>query len=404
MTLFFLLLLACGLSSSELYAQYHFGRAGEMYEYANQYKCEGRLSIALEHADEAIRLREDFLDAYLLRASITEAMDDLKSANTDYAIVLHLDPEHSAARFQRAVNYFKMDRFQDARQDFYYLLNHPSGETTKVYFKGKSGPGGFEGTSVTSLQSDMRADIFNYLGLSHLYESSLDSAAHYIDSAISRSSREPDYYVNRGLLHEARNDTLAAVADYQLALSYRSDHADALANLYKLSRNSDYDQLLEETYDLAVKQQGSHQAYYNRAIYHQGNEDHRKAIRDFDRALAIAKTDDEALVMRAYSKEHAADLQGALHDYNQALRLNPMLAQAYSNRANVFYKLKKYKAAIDDYNRAIAFFPDNPRLFYNRGLALYMDGQRTDACIDLHMALDMGFVHARAPIRAYCQD
>ena len=401
---FLFLILIFGSLYPGAQAQTESPDAAEMYQYAQQYLEQERLNIALQHADAAVKLKNDFIDAYTLRARIREGMGDLKDANTDYTIVLHLDSERSDVRFQRALNYYQMERYPDAAQDFHYLLNHPAGETTTVYFKGKSGPGGFEGNTITTLQSDMRADIFNYLGLIHLAGHSPDSARYYIEQAITRNPNEPDYYVNRGLLHEVNQDTTAAIHDYQRALSYQSDHPNALANLQKIGKGRDYDQMLAEAYDLAVSEQASHQAFFNRAVFHQNNGDHRMAVRDFDRAIAMISTDDEAFMLRAYSKERTSDLEGALSDYSRAIALNPMLAKAYSNRANVYYKLKRYKEAINDYNRAIEFFPEKARLFFNRGLALYLDGQRTDACIDLRKARSMGFVNAGAPIRAYCND
>lgn len=364
---------------------------------------EGKLSAALPLLNRAISEEQEFVDAYLLRARLRDRMDALKDANTDYSIILYLQPELTDARFQRAINYYKLKRYEDALRDFHYLLKDSSRATTTVYFKGKNDPTGFSATSVTTLQSDMKADIFNYLGLIHMDTEQVDSAAFYFNAAIQRKRNEADYYVNRARLQEQRLDTAAAITDYQRALSYQSDHYAALSNLNKLSRNGQYDALLAEAYDLAVEEQGSYQAYFNRGVNLQASGEHRLAIRDFDRALSMANNNAEALMMRAYSKERSLDLRGALADYTRALRLDPMLAKAYSNRGNVYYKLKKYPEAVADYNRAIEFFPEEAKLFYNRGLALYLSGKRTDACIDLRIALEKGFSAAQAPISQYCR-
>lgn len=379
------------------------GNAKELYHTAQEYQKAGKLSVALDFADQAIRQKSDFVEAYLLRARIKDDMDFRSDANTDYSIALHLEPTLNDARFQRGINYFKLQRYQDATHDFHRLLKDSSQSTTTVYFKGKSDPQGFTANSVTTLQSDMRADIYNYLGLIHLKTNQTDSAFYYLDQAILRKTNEADYYVNRGLLHEHQADTNAAIADYQRALGYQSDHYAALNNLNKLSAKGQYEQLLTEAYDLAVREQGSFQAYFNRAVNLQFQGKHRLAILDFNQAHAIAGNDAETLLMRAYSKERALDLRGALKDYTQALRLDPMLGKAYSNRGNVYYKLKQYRQAIADYNRAIEFYPNEGKLFYNRGLALYLSGQRTDACIDLRIALEKGHTSAQAPIQSYCE-
>lgn len=375
----------------------------ELYENAETYMYDGRLSVALDMINQVIREREDYAEAYLLRARIHDRMDNLKDANTDYSIVLYLQTDIVDARFQRGVNYYKLKRYQDALIDFHCLLKDSSQSTTTVYFKGRNDQAGFSTSSVTTLQSDMKADLFNYLGLIHLALENADSAAYYLNMAIQRKPNEADFYANRALFYEKQQDTAAAITDYQRALSYQSDHYASLSNLNKLSQAGQYDMLVAKAYDLAVEEQGSYQAYFNRAINLQANGQHRLAVRDFDRAISLAGKNDEALLLRGYSKERIRDLKGALSDYTAALRANPLLGKAYSNRGNVYYKLKRYPQAIADYNRAIEFYPEEAKLFYNRGLALYLSGQHTDGCIDLRIALKKGFQAARGPISSYCQ-
>ncbi len=383
-------------------AQTVSGSARDLFHAAQEYRLSGKLTAALEFVDEAIKQKNDYIDAYLLRACIKDDMQLFADANTDYTIALHLEPELADALFQRGINYYKLQRYQDALADFHQLLKDSSQSTTTVYFKGKNDLQGFTASSVTTLQSNMKADVYNFLGLAHLSTKQLDSALFYFDQAIRRKPNEADYFVNRGLLYEHQTDTALAIEDYQRALSFASDHYAALKNLNKLSIKGQYDQLLAEAYDMAVEEQGSYQAYFNRAVNLQFQGNHRLAVRDFDKAIAIAGNNAESFLMRAYSKERNLDLKGALNDYTRALRLDPMLGKAYSNRGNVYYKLKQYRKAVADYNRAIEFYPDEGKLFYNRGLALYLNGQKTDACIDLRIALEKGHVNAQAPISSYC--
>jgi tetratricopeptide (TPR) repeat protein len=371
--------------------------------FAQAYFNEGKLSIALDHLDDAIAQRKEFVEAYLLRSRVHEKMDNISSALTDLTIVLHLDPLLSEARFKRAVLFYQSHRYGDAIQDFHRLLKDPAGETTSVYFKGKTDPSGYSASGITSLQSDMLADVLNYLSLSHLSDDRLDSAEHYILRALERKSDEADFYVNQGLIAEKKCDTTSAIQAYQKALSLEYDHAAALNNLQTISKGSDYQHLIHEAYDVAVSEQGSYQAYFNRAMLRQASGNHRSALRDFDQAIRLAGENDEILIMRAYSREYSADLQGAIEDYSRAIKINPLLIKAYLNRGNTYYKLKKYAQAIDDYKVAISLDPENPKLFYNRGLALYLTGKKSDGCMDLHKALEMGYSAAQRPILSYCQ-
>ena len=371
--------------------------------FAQDYFNEGKLSVALDHLDDAIAQRKEFVEAYLLRSRVHEKMDNIPSALTDLSIVLHLNPLLSEARFKRAVLYYQSQRYGYAIQDFHRLLKDPVGETTSVYFKGKTDPSGYSASGITSLQSDMLADVLNYLSLSHLSDDRLDSAEHYILRAIERKSDEADFYVNQGLIAEKKCDTTSAIQAYQKALSLEYDHAAALNNLQTISKGSDYQQHINGAYDVAVDEQGSYQAYFNRAMLRQSSGNHRSALRDFDQAIKLSGENDEILLMRAYSREYSADLQGAIEDYSRAIKTNPLLLKAYLNRGNAYYKLKKYALAIDDYKVAISLDPENPKIYYNRGLALYLTGKKSDGCSDLNKALEMGYSYAQRPILSYCQ-
>lgn len=373
-----------------------------LYQYAFSYFEHNRLSLALDHLDKAIAKESNFVEAYILRAKVKKNMGDISGALTDYSIVLHIDPQLTEARFDRGRLYYQTKRFKDALADFHLLLQLPPSETTTVYFIGKSDATGFNANGITTLQSNILADIYNYIGLAHLSLKNPDSAAFYIHQAIESKPSEPDFYVNRGLIQEEKKDTLSAIKMYQKALSFQADHAVALSNLAKLSKEKEYAELVSQSYDFAVEDQGTYQSYFNRGIMRQSIGKHRLAIEDFDKALELAGNNDEIFLMRAYSKEFSSDLNGAIQDYSWALKLNPSLEKAFTNRGNVYYKQKQYEKAVQDFNKAIHLNPENAKLYYNRGLALYLAGNTEKACKDLQKALNMDFTSAIAPIEAYC--
>ncbi len=386
-----------------IYAQHSAVTAEQFYEDASIFYEKGNLSLALDYLNESVSRESEFLEAYLLRAKVKELLHDISGAQTDYSIVLYIDPYLTDARFQRAKLYYQQNRYTDALADFHLLLQMPPGETTTVYFRGKNDANGFSTQNITTLQSNMNADIYNYIGLAHLYLEDLDSAGFYLDQAILVKPHEADFYVNRGLLDEAKADTLSAIKLYQKALSQQADHAVALNNLAKLCRKTRYSHLLQEFYDQAVAEAGTYQSYYTRGIVRQASGAHKSAIEDFDAALEMSGQNDEILLMRAFSKEMTSDLRGALTDYSSALKLNPLLEKANSNRGNVLYKLHRYEEAIRDFDRALSINPNNAKLYYNRGLALYLSGNKEKACSDLQKALEMDFTSALAPLDSYCE-
>lgn len=390
-----------------LFAQYLFAQRVNdtpqaLYQQANTFYQNHQYQAALEYSNQVVAQKKDFVDGYLLRAKIKEKMDDIPGAITDYSITIFIDPSLSDARFKRAQLFFNQKRYSDALVDFHHLLQQPAGETSTVYFKGKDDISGFSASGITTLQSDMHAEIFNYLGLTHLKLNHLDSAEYYLNEAILSDSDEADFYVNKGLLMEAYSDTLSAIKAYQQALSHHIDHTVALSNLSKLAKESQYQQLVDESYDLAVSEQASYQSFFNRGVMRQAQNMHRKAIEDFNQAIRVGSMNADVLLMRAYSKERVMDYDGALKDYADALKYNPTLIKAYINRGNTYYKIKKYIEAIEDYTIALQMDSTQAKIYFNRGLANYLSGNPQLACKDLNKALDMNFYSAEAPIEAYC--
>jgi len=89
-------------------------------------------------------------------------------------------------------------------------------------------------------------------------------------------------------------------------------------------------------------------AYNNRGNAYCYGGDHRRALADYDRALAINPGYADAYNNRGNAWRGLNDYDRALGDYTQAVRFNPRLADAYYNRAVIFYLKKDYNEAYAD--------------------------------------------------------
>jgi tetratricopeptide (TPR) repeat protein len=362
----------------------------------------GKISAALFVLDSLISREPAFAQAFQLRGKSHLAAHDSASALTDYTAAVHLSPDQNDYRFQRGILAYQLKRHTIALADFHHVLKDSTAATTTVYFKGKQGARGFTTSGVTTLQSDMRSDLYHYLGLVHLQSGQLDSAGWYLEMALRRNPWEADILVNRGLLHIQKGDTLEALKDFQQALVYQSSHPEAMRNLHTFSSWHERQALLEEVYDKAVATSGTYQAHYNRALMRQQKGEHRKALPDFDRAIDLAGPQAELLLMRAYSREYSADLAGAAEDYQRVIRLDPTRTKAYTNLGNVYYKLKQYDRAVQIYRQVLPRLAGDGPVHYNAGLANYMAGNQEEACFLLKKALSLGFREASKPISRYC--
>ena len=383
------------------------GRARQAQRYfltAKQYINEGRNAEAQHLLSQAVAAQHDLSEAYLLRAELKRDANDLAGAIVDYSVVIHQQPEHFEARFQRATTLYEAQRFEAARDDFQYLLAYPPGETNTIYFKGASPadaapPGEFVASAATTLQSDMKADLLNYVGLCYLNTDDIDRADYYFKQAAAHHPEEPTAYVNLGLTHEASGDTLQAIGYYRQAIQKAPDHPTALRNLSSLARQLN-DTTLEQ--EILSYETTSYDMLLQQGIYHQRKGDYETAIQIFDQAFAQAPYQTEVLIQRGFAYEKALRMPEALDDYSLAIRLDPQAEKAYSNRGNIYFRQENYEQALEDYNQALLLNPENVNAWYNRGITHHQLGNQEEACHDLQKALSLGSSAATKPLTKLC--
>ena len=374
-------------------------RAQEHLALARQHIQEGRTTEAQHVLSQAIAARHDLSEAYLLRAELRRDAHDLAGALADYSVVVYQQPEHHEARFQRATTRFEAGRYDAAREDFQYLLDHPAGETNTVYFKGAPSDG--EAVSgITTLQSDMKVDLLNYLGLCYWHTQAFNQAHVYFRQAIAHHPDAPMAYVNLGLTAEATGDTLRAIDYYQQALQREPDHSVALRNVASLARQRN-DTTLER--QILSAEATSYDGLLQQGVYYLRQGNYEAAIQQFTKALTHTDRPVEGLIQRGFAYEKALRPEAALDDYSRAIRLDPQSEKAFSNRGNIYFRQERYEQALADYDRALTLDPANVKVWYNRGLTHQRLGHREAACRDLRQAFALGHSAATRPLNALCQ-
>lgn len=111
-------------------------------------------------------------------------------------------------------------------------------------------------------------------------------------------------------------------------------------------------------------------AYYNRANTLLQKSEYRKAIEDYDLALALTPEDASALHERCWARAVLSiELEDALSDCNESLRLKPNDAETLGGRAFVYLRLGFFRTAVIDYDAALRAAPQNALLMFARGTA-----------------------------------
>lgn len=360
----------------------------KVYEQGEGAYNRGEYAEALLLLDKCLRENPGYVDAYLTRAATREQLKDLQGAHTDYNIYLSLKPNQPEALYSLGLLQYRMGMYSQAKENLLTLLKLPPGETNTIYFKQSASAIGTN--QITTAQSAIRPQIFNYLGLVETKLNHYESAVQWLDSAITLQNKEADYYVNRGIAKEGLQDT-TAYSDYKQALRLNAEHPAALHNIAVWKRKNGSDKESLDELEMAIESDSSMlYPYLERAYQRMEGGYYKGALEDYNKALEINDRDPEIWLNRGVVKEKLSDFRGAFADYTKAIGLDEKFGKAWLNRGNVLTKQGRYKEATEDYTAAITFNPDYSSAYYNRAIAKQKLKLAAEACQDLLKAETLG--------------
>jgi len=128
---------------------------------------------------------------------------------------------------------------------------------------------------------------------------------------------------------------------------------------------------------------------YRLGLFLVSNNQWRKSIPYFDRALKIDPTDAWSLCKRAQAKRECEDLASALVDINKAIAINPKLSEFYFQQAQIYSDMQKHDLAMQALTTGISQHDDNVGWwFYSNRAHLYeLKGNYARALSDLSEAV-----------------
>jgi tetratricopeptide (TPR) repeat protein len=357
---------------------------------------------ALAHFNECLRQNPYFTDAYFSRAIARENLGDKQGALTDYNIYLASKPDDKEALFSRAVSRYDYGQWAVAKEDFLKLLAMPSGgQTNTVYFQTNQSTDGI--TKAFTAHHNMKGTLLNYLGLIETNMKIFNEAEGYFNQAIEVSDKEPDYYLNRGIVRLLAGDSARAAADFEKVLSLNPESSQARHNLAvlkeKYASRQETEQLLTEAIE---KNPAQPLSYAERGFIRMNAGNLKGALEDFNEAIRLNPKDADYWLNRGIVKEKSKDLNGALEDYRQVITLKPDHEKGWLNHGNVLVKLNRLAEAIEDYSVAITYYPEYGLAYYNRALALHRQNKKAEACKDLELAKKFGVTIEQKVFSAIC--
>lgn len=264
---------------------------------------QGDYAAAYANFSTAISLKPDYVQAYNERGLATGAMaantkgpDDSREqeaidrAIADYSRAIELDAKYAPAYYNRGVALVVKGELQNAKSDF---------------------------TMVTKLKADFVLLAQAYLHLGELQKGEGDNAG----AAFSFSAA----YYFRANSEVAKQETNAALADFNKAIELRPDFTTAL---------------------------------YNRGLLRQTMGDIDGARDDYDAVIKLDPGWAVPFMNRGNVKLSLNDAEGALADFNKAIALDPKYAKAFMNRGRAYATLGDMARAEADFSVAIEIDPE----------------------------------------------
>ena len=130
-------------------------------------------------------------------------------------------------------------------------------------------------------------------------------------------------------------------------------------------------------------------AFTTAGVTHLQQGEFDRAIRDFDRAIALEPGLVVAWKNRGLAHKNKGDFERALADYDQAILLSPSDARLYNDRGIAYTGMNDLTRAVQDFDRAIALKSDHALAIKNRGRTHFYLGNFAQAAADLQRGLSL---------------
>ena len=177
--------------------------------------------------------------------------------------------------------------------------------------------------------------------------------------------KNPDAYVNRGLIYLENKNNKAAKRDFIMAIHFDNKNYKAYNNLGILYNS--------------LKQIDSSISNFNKAIF--CNPNYAEAYKNRGNMYAIT-----------------GNYSIAIDDFTKAILLQDNYAEAFNSRGTCFRNLKKYDIALNDYSKALDIDSKKPEYWYDRGTIYLLLGKFKNSISDFSTSINLKSDY----VDAYC--
>ena len=346
----------------------------DYYRRGAQYYNDGKYNMALEHYSRAIKLKPDYLEAYIARGTIYSLKGKNEEAVSDFSRVVELKIDSVEGYSGRAMAYSAIGDYDRAIQDLDKTIELTPTSTTTISAE----------EYLDSFIPDAPDYVGNYIkrGNAYLDKKLPDMAIRDYTKIIELRPGNQYFYTLRGAAYRLKGDYPNAILDYTSAIKLSSNTVSNYSN-----RGDVY--YAKGDFDAAIKDYSKVISLFPKRVKSQTSGEVPPLWEDTLPVKSGGETysldyvrEESVYINRGNAYFMKADYSKAIADYTEAIELgaadysddlgpkNPGKSLAYSNRGNAYLTKGEVAKAVSDCEKAISLDPNNSNAFACREAAL----------------------------------
>ena len=309
------------------------------FRLASEYVRAGLVSQALQHCEEAIKIKHDFSDAHILLSSLNSVLGFHDKARNGYAELLKMNPENQEAAILLGATYLDENKYDQAIKYFMALTKKSKKSHIAWYYLGrtyimKKGPNAI-GNAETAFKAALRIE------------------QNFVQGVIELGS----IYEKQGHADKAT----VLYESYQKQYGSDVSVAEALVQVY-LARE-DYDKAYEQLKVINELDQGNMNAQLKMAFILVDKKKYTEAIPLLESILHQTPDSDRVRFYLGAVYEEVKNYKAAIQQFKEIAKSSKYFADSVMHSAYLYKLMGDQQAAVALMETNIDFLDDNPKIF-----------------------------------------
>lgn len=314
--------------------------AGEYVKQGEMLYHTGRYQEAVICYDQALKINQNFYEAWYNRAIALAKLDKYEDALLCYDQAISLQSNKYEPLYNKGNLLVRLQRYEQALT--YY-------------------------DKTLALKPDIAEAWHNKAAVLAKLQRDEEALAAY-NNAIKLKADKYESWYNRGNLLVKLQQYEEAIKSYDNALTLQNNRAEIWHNRAIVLEKIQQTELALESYKKAISIQPNFaEIWHNQGKAFENLRQYEQAINSYNKALEIQPKNVEFWQSKAKVMEKINCYEEAISCYDKVIDLQPENFEAWYCSANALWNLHRYEEALVSYERAIKIKPDEYEAWYSRG-------------------------------------